>query len=191
MSNNPSRKRAAAPLQPPPAKQALMTQEEEFMDEDVFTEQTLGDIDQTLCDIEQRQTLAARLSKWKRPPLSADYVAHSRSVGEYFSLINCLIFGVRILFYPVISGILLFCALSLRFRLLVFQQLEIDDVIGESHRELLPNLFGPAAIIRIFGVTKEGLLVFLLSSCYTIWFLRQLEINIACLFVYSVVRKKT
>ncbi|ESW20839.1 hypothetical protein PHAVU_005G019000 [Phaseolus vulgaris] len=122
MSNNPSRKRAAAPLQPPPAKQVLMIQEEEFMDEDVFTEQTLGDIDQTLCDIEQRQTLAARLSKWERPPLSADYVAHSRSV--------------------------------------VFQQLEIDDVIGESHRELLPNLFGPAAIVRIFGVTKEGHSVF-------------------------------
>ncbi|XP_019162710.1 PREDICTED: DNA polymerase delta catalytic subunit [Ipomoea nil] len=38
----------------------------------------------------------------------------------------------------------------------VFQQLEIDYVIGESHKELLPNSSGPAAIIRIFGVTKEG-----------------------------------
>ncbi|GAB4835573.1 DNA polymerase delta catalytic subunit [Ancistrocladus abbreviatus] len=39
---------------------------------------------------------------------------------------------------------------------IVFQQLEIDYVVGESHRELLPNRTGPAAIIRIFGVTREG-----------------------------------
>ncbi|KAJ6819957.1 putative DNA polymerase delta catalytic subunit [Iris pallida] len=39
---------------------------------------------------------------------------------------------------------------------IVFQQLEIDYVIGDSHRELLPNSSGPAAILRIFGVTKEG-----------------------------------
>ncbi|KAL7230905.1 hypothetical protein ACSBR2_009230 [Camellia fascicularis] len=39
---------------------------------------------------------------------------------------------------------------------IVFQQLEIDYVIGESHKELLPNSSGPAAIIRIFGVTSEG-----------------------------------
>lgn len=43
--------------------------------------------------------------------------------------------------------------------LLVFQQLEIDYVIGESHKELLPNSSGPAAIIRIFGVTREGKLI--------------------------------
>ncbi|KAK4393747.1 DNA polymerase delta catalytic subunit [Sesamum angolense] len=39
---------------------------------------------------------------------------------------------------------------------IVFQQLEIDYVIGDSHKELLPSSSGPAAIIRIFGVTKEG-----------------------------------
>ncbi|XP_073013443.1 DNA polymerase delta catalytic subunit [Typha latifolia] len=39
---------------------------------------------------------------------------------------------------------------------IVFQQLEIDYVIGESHKELIPNSSGPAAILRIFGVTKEG-----------------------------------
>ncbi|XP_020588039.1 DNA polymerase delta catalytic subunit [Phalaenopsis equestris] len=38
----------------------------------------------------------------------------------------------------------------------VFQQLEIDYVIGETHKELLPMSSGPAAILRIFGVTKEG-----------------------------------
>ncbi|RZC07702.1 DNA polymerase delta catalytic subunit isoform A [Glycine soja] len=121
MSNNASRKRAAPPSQPPPAKQAVMTQEEEFMDEDVFLNETLVSEDEEsliLRDIEQRQALANRLSKWTRPPLSADYVAGTRSV--------------------------------------LYQQLEIDYVIGESHRELLPNSSGPAAIIRIFGVTKEG-----------------------------------
>eukprot|EP01018_Ginkgo_biloba_P018766 Gb_15178 [translate_table: standard] len=38
----------------------------------------------------------------------------------------------------------------------VFQQLDIDYIIGESHREILPHANGPAAILRIFGVTKEG-----------------------------------
>ncbi|XP_022734015.1 DNA polymerase delta catalytic subunit-like isoform X2 [Durio zibethinus] len=40
----------------------------------------------------------------------------------------------------------------------VFQQLEIDYVIGESNKDLLPDSSGLAAIIRIFGVTKEGIL---------------------------------
>ncbi|GKB12163.1 DNA polymerase delta catalytic subunit, partial [Tanacetum coccineum] len=48
------------------------------------------------------------------------------------------------------SGIYLYC------RYTVFQQLEIDYVIGESHKGLIPNASGPAAIIRIFGVTQEG-----------------------------------
>ncbi|XP_011099704.1 DNA polymerase delta catalytic subunit [Sesamum indicum] len=39
---------------------------------------------------------------------------------------------------------------------IVFQQLEIDYVIGDSHKEFLPSSSGPAAIIRIFGVTREG-----------------------------------
>ncbi|XP_071914321.1 DNA polymerase delta catalytic subunit-like isoform X1 [Coffea arabica] len=39
---------------------------------------------------------------------------------------------------------------------IVFQQLEIDYVIGESHKELLPKSSGVAPILRIFGVTKEG-----------------------------------
>ncbi|XP_075662545.1 DNA polymerase delta catalytic subunit [Castanea sativa] len=41
-------------------------------------------------------------------------------------------------------------------RSVVFQQLEIDYVIGETHKVLLPNSSGSAAIIRIFGVTSEG-----------------------------------
>ncbi|KAL9158743.1 hypothetical protein ABFS82_08G088800 [Erythranthe guttata] len=39
---------------------------------------------------------------------------------------------------------------------IVFQQLEMDYVVGDSHKELLPSSSGLAAIIRIFGVTKEG-----------------------------------
>ncbi|XP_004502958.1 DNA polymerase delta catalytic subunit [Cicer arietinum] len=123
MNKNTSRKRAAAapaPPQQPPTKQAL-SQEDEFLDEDVFLDETLISEDEEsaiLRDIEQRQALATRLSKWTRPPLSQDYISQSRSI--------------------------------------LFQQLEIDYVIGESHKELLPNSSGPAAIIRIFGVTKEG-----------------------------------
>ncbi|XP_062197531.1 DNA polymerase delta catalytic subunit isoform X2 [Phragmites australis] len=41
-------------------------------------------------------------------------------------------------------------------RTVAFQQLEIDYIIGESRKELLPNSSGPAAILRIFGVTREG-----------------------------------
>lgn len=40
--------------------------------------------------------------------------------------------------------------------LLAFQQLEIDSIIGESHKELLPGSSGQAPIIRMFGVTREG-----------------------------------
>ncbi|KAL3630140.1 DNA polymerase delta catalytic subunit [Castilleja foliolosa] len=39
---------------------------------------------------------------------------------------------------------------------IVFQQLEIDYVVGDSHKKLLPYSSGSAAIIKIFGVTKEG-----------------------------------
>ncbi|MCL7039062.1 hypothetical protein MKW94_030269 [Papaver nudicaule] len=41
---------------------------------------------------------------------------------------------------------------------IIFQQLEIDYVIGERHRELLSNSSGghSAAVLRIFGVTREG-----------------------------------
>ncbi|XP_078434058.1 DNA polymerase delta subunit 1 [Wolffia australiana] len=41
-------------------------------------------------------------------------------------------------------------------RSVIFQQLDIDYIIGESQKEFLPNTSGPAPIIRIFGVTKEG-----------------------------------
>lgn len=39
---------------------------------------------------------------------------------------------------------------------LVFQQLEIDYIIGESHKELCPYRSGPTAVLRMFGVTQAG-----------------------------------
>lgn len=74
---------------------------------------------------------------------------------------------------PNFQGILWLVFVLLK--IVVFQQLEIDYVIGESHKELLPNSSGPAAIIRIFGVTREGILlicVFLVLSdvwVYEFW----------------------
>jgi hypothetical protein len=86
MNKTNSRKRSAPPPQPPPptTKQAL-SQEEEFVDEDVFIDETLLSEDEEsaiLRDIEQRQALAARLAKWTRPPLSQEYLSQSRSIRE-------------------------------------------------------------------------------------------------------------
>lgn len=58
---------------------------------------------------------------------------------------------VLVIFLDLILNTLLFVSDNL-----AFQQLEIDYIIGESHKELLPNSSGPAAILRIFGVTREG-----------------------------------
>lgn len=120
---HPPKHQATTPPSQQPAPRPPL--EEEFLDEDVYLDETLipGDDDHDeeyliLRDIEERQGLASRLSKWARPPLSDGYLSQSKNV--------------------------------------VYQQLEIDYVIAESHRELLPDRSGPAAIIRIFGVTREG-----------------------------------
>ncbi|XP_034213465.1 DNA polymerase delta catalytic subunit isoform X2 [Prunus dulcis] len=123
MNKGISRKRPAPTQQPSPAnppKQHATSQEDEFLDEDVFLDETLFETEDDLIlrDIEERQSLASRLTKWARPSISHAYSSASRSIA--------------------------------------FQQLEIDYVVGDSNRELLPNWSGSAAIIRIFGVTKEG-----------------------------------
>ncbi|KAA3486830.1 DNA polymerase delta catalytic subunit [Gossypium australe] len=111
-----SKHQATTPTPAPPST------EEDFVDEDVFFDETLmgeEDVESLILrDFEERQALASRLSKWARPTLSDAYISQSRSI--------------------------------------VFQQLEIDYVIGESHKGLLPDSSGQAAIIRIFGVTGEG-----------------------------------
>nr|GEU98375.1 DNA polymerase delta catalytic subunit [Tanacetum cinerariifolium] len=121
MNKGNNRKRTAQqpPVAPPPQKQHMTVTEEEDMDEDVFIEENLVNEDELILrDMEDREALADRLRKWKRPGLSPGYLNQSQSI--------------------------------------VFQQLEIDYVIGESHKGLIPNASGPAAIIRIFGVTQEG-----------------------------------
>ncbi|KAJ7521254.1 hypothetical protein O6H91_19G043900 [Diphasiastrum complanatum] len=39
---------------------------------------------------------------------------------------------------------------------IVFQQLDIDYIVGESEKDSTSGRAGPAAILRIFGVTEEG-----------------------------------
>ena len=161
MSSN-TRKRPAPPpmKKPSPAAQTpkhqAASQEDEFVDEDVFLvdpdEALILEDEEILRDIEDRRAVACRLAKWTRPPLSDAYVSQSRSVGEsistrlwgftFFTLLGFLWIILNFFFWLLV--------------LLVFQQLEIDYVIGESHKVLLPNSSGSAAIIRIFGVTSEG-----------------------------------
>ncbi|MBA0816533.1 hypothetical protein Gohar_001184 [Gossypium harknessii] len=121
-----SKHQATTPTPPPPST------EEDFVDEDVFFDETLmgeEDVESLILrDFEERQALASRLSKWARPLLSDAHISQSRSIALPSSLAAVL----------------------------VFQQLEIDYVIGESHKGLLPDSSGQAAIIRIFGVTGEG-----------------------------------
>lgn len=131
---HPPKHQATTPPSQQPAPRPPL--EEEFLDEDVYLDETLipGDDDHDeeyliLRDIEERQGLASRLSKWARPPLSDGYLSQSKNV--------------------------------------VYQQLEIDYVIAESHRELLPDRSGPAAIIRIFGVTREVFAAMFMGSSRT------------------------
>ncbi|KAF5751783.1 DNA binding nucleotide bindin isoform 1 [Tripterygium wilfordii] len=107
--------------QPSPAAKHQATIEDEFVDEDVFLDETLIPEDEEaiiLRDIEEREAIVARLARWARPALSDDYLSQAKNI--------------------------------------LFQQLEMDYVVGECRKELLPDWSGPAAVIRIFGVTTEG-----------------------------------
>jgi hypothetical protein len=73
---------------------------------------------------------------------------------------------------------LLHLILLFRCIFLAFQQLDIDYVIGESHKEFLPKSSGPAAIIRIFGVTKEGYNVLCSNKFSLLWLLLMCELTI-------------
>lgn len=114
------------------------------MDEDVFLEETLlkyEEDEEALLSLRD-EAHSSRLSKWRRPTLSSGYLSSSQSIG-------ICAFSLSIIDLLNFSG-LICCGYS------VFQQLEIDYIIGESRKELLPNWSGPAAILRIFGVTREG-----------------------------------
>lgn len=99
MSNNVrSRKRPPPPQQPSPANQpqprqrAATQEEDEFLDEDVFLDETLLETEDDLIlrDIEQRQSLASRIAKWARPPLSDAYKSAAKNIRQSFPPIpNC------------------------------------------------------------------------------------------------------
>ncbi|TVU48426.1 hypothetical protein EJB05_08062, partial [Eragrostis curvula] len=140
--------------QPPPPSVAAAAAEEDMMDEDVFLDESILAEDEAALQMLQRdEALASRLSRWKRPPLPADLVAGcSRAVGTAPFPLLALYYLV---YFQMASGSpvgLIGVCVTVK----AFQQLEIDYVIGESHKELLPNSSGPAAILRIFGVTREG-----------------------------------
>ena len=81
-----------------PPKHHAASQEDDFVDEDVFLDETLVAEDEDsliLRDLEERGALASRLSRWARPALSADYASASGNVGQ-FSYCVCLA-GIGIL----------------------------------------------------------------------------------------------
>lgn len=59
-------------------------EEEEEMDEDVvFLDETLlMEESQLLRDMEEREAIASRLAKWKRPALSPAYQSYSKNIGN-------------------------------------------------------------------------------------------------------------
>ncbi|CAL9107250.1 unnamed protein product [Musa acuminata var. zebrina] len=143
-ASNPSKRFQPGSQNPQPPQQPLngVAAEEEMMDEDVFLEETLlrYEEDEEAVLLLRDEAFSSRLSRWRRPALSPSHLSGCESIGTdalvRVQLQNCLFLT--------------------RFLYAVFQQLEIDYVIGESHKELLPNSSGPAAILRIFGVTREG-----------------------------------
>ncbi|KAI4369278.1 hypothetical protein MLD38_017738 [Melastoma candidum] len=109
------------PTPPPPSA----PHGDDFLDEDVYLEETLIEAEEDeesliLRDLEEQQPGddASRLSKWARPPVTEGYASRKENI--------------------------------------LFQQLEIDYIVGESHKELMPDRSGPATVIRIFGFTREG-----------------------------------
>ncbi|CAL9748000.1 unnamed protein product [Musa acuminata subsp. burmannicoides] len=143
-ASNPSKRFQAGSQNPQTPQQPSngVAAEEEMMDEDVFLEETLlrYEEDEEAVLLLRDEAFSSRLSRWRRPALSPSHLSGCESIGTdalvRVQLQNCLFLT--------------------RFLYAVFQQLEIDYVIGESHKELLPNSSGPAAILRIFGVTREG-----------------------------------
>lgn len=85
--NNYKRRAPAAPSPMNPPKKAHPQEEEEEMDEDVYLDETLLQVqdeeEMLLRDSQVFESLAACLSRWKRPPLSQAYLSHSQAVGEF------------------------------------------------------------------------------------------------------------
>ena len=84
--NGTTRKRPPSTPQPPRSSpavkhQAISPTDEEFLDEDVFLDETLIAEDEENLN-KERQVLTSRLSKWARPKLSDGYVSQSQSISE-------------------------------------------------------------------------------------------------------------
>jgi hypothetical protein len=85
--NGSTRKRPPPTPQPPNPSPAVKHQaitptvDEEFLDEDVFLDETLIAEDEENLN-KERQVLTSRLSKWARPKLSDGYVSQSQSISE-------------------------------------------------------------------------------------------------------------
>lgn len=88
MNNGKSKKRGAqsAPAKTPPQKQHATTEieEDEMLDEDVFLDETLLYEEEALLlrDMEEREAIALRLAKWKRPAVSQAYLSQSTNICE-------------------------------------------------------------------------------------------------------------
>lgn len=81
---NGNRKKRSGPVLQQPQQKHQATMEEEDFDEDIFLEETLLQYEEdaeALRDAEERQALASRLQKWKRPNLSQSYLSHSQNIG--------------------------------------------------------------------------------------------------------------
>lgn len=84
-SNTPPAAKHRATSNPTPSP-ATGTLEDEFMEEDVFLDETLlyGEEDEEsliLRDMEEREAVSSRLSAWARPSLSPAYLSNSQSIS--------------------------------------------------------------------------------------------------------------
>ncbi|GJN07344.1 hypothetical protein PR202_ga25168 [Eleusine coracana subsp. coracana] len=147
------------PQPPPPAAAAApAAEEEDMMDEDVFLDEAiLAEDEAALLMVQRDEALASRLSRWKRPALPADLVAGcSRAVGTTHPPFRAIFFDLYFDGLDSVCSWLIGVCVTVKRADWGTALLEIDYIIGESHKQLLPNSSGPAAILRIFGVTKEG-----------------------------------
>lgn len=98
MNNGKSKKRAAPapPAKTPPVKQHATTdiEEDEMLDEDVFLDETLlyDEEEMLMRDMDEREAVASRLAKWKRPALSPAYLSQSTNICECSICVDLSVF---------------------------------------------------------------------------------------------------
>lgn len=109
--NNGKRRAPAAPSPMNPPKKAHPQEEEDEMDEDVYLDETLVRVhdeeEMILRDSQVFESLAACLSRWKRPPLSQAYLSHSQAVGEFRTSLWIVGFFLSLIEFDYIMMLLL------------------------------------------------------------------------------------